>query len=348
MATSVALVSELAQALEDRGFVLPTRPAAGARRRSRSPSGHTAQMGRLTAPILALLLLLVTPLVAHAGALASGDPDYAERGPHEVEAHVLEVSRPGASEGFEARLFVPLPADGSEGAGASPLYAFGHGYLAPTELYRSTLEHLASWGITVVAPRSGDELIPSHEAFAADLVHALDHVSAVASVDDWRGLPVDGTARSVGGHSMGGGAAVLAAVLDPGIRTVATLSTADTRPSAVAAAAGVRAPMLLVAGSEDRITPVDRHQRPIFEAVAGPAQLRIIEGGSHCGYLDQADLIGLVCGRASLDEEEQRAEGRAALTAWLRAQLMDDATARGYVEADGPRLTIEARGAEAT
>ena len=51
--------------------------------------------------------------------------------------------------------------------------------------------------------------------------------------------------------------------------------------------------MLLVAASEDRITPVDGHQRPIFEAANGPTQLRIIEGGGHCGYLDQADLIGL-------------------------------------------------------
>ena len=147
---------------------------------------------------------------------------------------------------------------------------------------------------------------------------------------------------------MGGGAAVLAARLDPSIRTVATLSAADTRPSAVTAAEGVEAPMLLVAASEDRITPIDRHQRPIFEAAAGPAQLRVIEGGGHCGYLDQADLIGLVCGRASLSEEEQRAEGQAALSAWLRARLMDDAAARHYVEAGGPRLTIERRSEEAT
>ena len=65
-------------------------------------------------------------------------------------------------------------------------------------------------------------------------------------------------------------------------------------------------------------------------------------------HLDGADLIGLVCGRASLGEEEQRAEGRAALTAWLRAQLMGDAAARSHVQAGGPQLTIESRDMEGT
>ena len=301
-------------------------------------------MARITGPIVALLLLLAAPLAMQGATPAGGDPVYAGPGPYAVDIRDVVVARPGASEGFEARLFVPLPDDEAVGGEMSPIFAFGHGYLAQIEVYRSTLEHLASWGITVVAPRSGGGLLPSHEAFAADLVAALDHVGAAAAADDWHGLPVERTARSVGGHSMGGGAAVLAADLDPDIRTLATLSAADTRPSAVFAAGAVEAPMLLVAASEDRITPLDEHQRPIFEAAAGPAQLRIIEGGGHCGYLDRADLIGLVCGRASLGEEEQRAEGRAALAAWLRAQLMGDATARRYIQAAGPWLTIESKG----
>jgi pimeloyl-ACP methyl ester carboxylesterase len=301
-------------------------------------------MTRTTGLIVALLLLLAAPLAMLGATPAGGDPDYAAPGPYGVDVRDVHVARPGLSERFGARLFVPLP-DGEAGGGeTSPIFAFGHGFLAPVDVYSSTLEHLASWGITVVAPRSGGGLLASHDGFAADLVAALDHVATAASADDWHGLPVDGTARSVGGHSMGGGAAVLAASLDPGIRTLATLSAADTRPSAVLAAGAVEAPMLLVAASEDRITPLDAHQRPIFEAAAGPAQLRVIEGGGHCGYLDGADLIGLVCGRASLGEEEQRAEGRAALTAWLRAQLMGDPAARRYIQAAGPWLTIESKG----
>ena len=280
----------------------------------------------------------------------SAAPDYAERGPYEVAIREITVPRPRAPDGFDARLFVPLaPKPATAGlVERSAIYAFGHGYLSPIGPYQSTLEHLASWGITVVAPRSGAGLLPSHEAFGADLVAALDAVAAAAAADDWEGLPVDATARAVGGHSMGGGAAVLAAAMDPSIRTVATLSAADTRPSAVEAATTVEVPMLLVAASEDGITPVEDHQRPIFEAANGPTQLRVIEGGGHCGYLDQAGLIGLVCGRPTLDAETQRALGRAALTAWLRGEAMADAAAaeRAWQPEDAGGTTVEIRGRE--
>jgi dienelactone hydrolase len=279
-----------------------------------------------------------------------GTPDYSERGPYEVAVRDISVPRPGAAEAFEASLFVPLAPQTAEAEPVerSAMYAFGHGYLSPIEPYRSTLEHVASWGITVVAPRSGGGLLPSHEAFGADLLAALDAVAVAAAADDWDGLPVNVSARATGGHSMGGGAAVLAAAMDETITTVAALSAAETRPSAVEAAATVAVPMLLVGASEDRITPVDGHQRPIFEAANGPAQLRLIEGGGHCGYLDQADLIGLICGRQTLDQDAQRALGRAALTAWLRGELMHDAAAaeRAWQPDSAGGTSVEARGVE--
>ncbi len=290
--------------------------------------------------LTASITLLAAPVTMLGASEPSAPPDYSERGPYEVAVREISVPRPGEKEAFDARLYVPLPLENPR-AGLvkwSPVYAFGHGYLSPIEPYGSTLEHLASWGITVVAPRSGAGLLPDHEAFGADLVAALDAVAAAAAADDWEGVPVDVAARAVGGHSMGGGAAVLAAAMDPSIRTVATLSAADTRPSAVEAAKSVVVPMLLVGASEDSITPVDRHQRPMFEAASGPAQLRIIEGGGHCGYLDQADLIGLVCGRPTLDAAAQRALGRAALTAWLLGEATDGA-AGTVVETKGPEAS---------
>ena len=282
-----------------------------------------------TALLVGWVAALAWATMARAASSEASDRDLAARGPYEVETRDIRVPRGDGDDAFEARLFTPLaPGDGAPAADErSPVYAFGHGYLAPVGPYTSTLEHLASWGITVVAPRSGRALFPSHERFAADLLASLDAVAEAAAADDWAGLPVDPKARAVGGHSMGGGAAILAAASDPSVRTMATLTAADTRPSAVEAARELDVPLLLVAASEDAITPVEQHQRPMFEAAGGPAQLRIIEGGGHCGFLDQSDLIGLVCGRPSLDPDTQRAHGRATLTAWLRGQLMDDAEA---------------------
>ncbi|MHC4834329.1 MAG: alpha/beta hydrolase, partial [Planctomycetota bacterium] len=63
--------------------------------------------------------------------------------------------------------------------GPYPVFSFGHGFLTPVSRYDSTLDHLATHGFLVIASRSGGELFPSHAAFAADLVHCLDHVIAL-------------------------------------------------------------------------------------------------------------------------------------------------------------------------
>lgn len=313
--------------------------------------GRTAVRAGLALLVAALLGAWLT-VAGVVGAGAATDEEagaaYADRGPYDVATEEIEVQRAGSDETFGARLFVPLPPKGDRAADdeRSAVYAFGHGFLSPVEPYEGTLDHLASWGIAVVAPRSEGGPLPSHERFAGDLLAALDAVALMASADDWPGLPVDATARAVGGHSMGGGAAVLAAAMDPSVRTAATLAAADTRPSAIEAAAAVDVPLLLIAASEDRITPVHRHQRPMFEAAGGLAQLRVIEGGGHCGFLDQAGVIDLVCGRPSLDAETQRDVARAALAAWIRAEAMDDAAAAtaAWEPDPGGATSVEVRG----
>lgn len=276
-------------------------------------------------------------------------------GPYEVEVRDVVVSgRADGGADFDARLYIPLPlppGNASQAAEAavatgSPIVAFGHGYLAPVTSYEDTLSHLASWGITAIAPRSAGGLLPDHAEFAADLSAAAAWVAKVARPEqDWPGLPVDSEARGLSGHSMGGGAAVMATSRDPSVRTVATLSAADTRPSAIEAAAGIAVPALYVAGSEDAITPVEGHQQPMFEAtVDAPAQLRVIEGGSHCGFLDRPILPGIVCDRSSVEIEAQLALTRAALVAWLRTELVGDEATAGVAwpgpSAEGLRLEV--------
>lgn len=294
-----------------------------------------------------LLLALVGADGASVATDAAEPRDLATTGPHVVQAREVVVERSDQDGGdFEARLFVPLPRAGEGRRTVSPVVAFGHGFLTSVDRYEATLRHLASWGITTIAPRSHGGPLPDHAAFASDLAAAAEWVVSAARADGWPGLPVDGAARAVSGHSMGGGAAVLAAAADAGIATVATLAAADTRPSSIAAAAELRVPALFVAGSADTITPVDQHQRPMFAATTDvPAQLRVIAGGSHCGFLDEAVLVGLVCDEAGIDGDEQLALTREALVAWLRAELLGDdaATALAWPEADTGATTVESR-----
>jgi dienelactone hydrolase len=274
------------------------------------------------------IALAAVVLLAVAPAAARDRDTLAARGPYPTEMAEVSVPRPAEGGSFEARLHYPVPGSaGDDGGEPAPIVAFGHGYQTSVELYAETLDHLASWGIVVIAPRSGGELFPSHEAFADDLRIALDWVAAEAAEGgDWPTGPVDPAARGVAGHSMGGGAAVLAAADDPTIRAVATLAAAETDPSAIEAASRLAVPSLFVAAGEDAITPVDEHQRPMFEATkSGRAELRTIVGGSHCGFLDSETLLlRLVCDEAAIDRDDQLATTRAVLTAWLLHELTAD------------------------
>jgi dienelactone hydrolase len=268
--------------------------------------------------------------VAPAGRSLPGVPmDLADAGPYEVATLEVEVPRTRGGEGsFGARVFVPLPPGDPATASAIPALAFGHGYLADVAWYESTLVHLASWGVGVIAPRSAGGPFPDHAAFADDLLSALDWVVAEADGGTaWPGGPVDAGALGLSGHSMGGGAAVLAAARAPDIRAIATLAAAETNPSAIAAIGKVTAPALFISAGDDAITPIDEHQRPLFEAKAhGRAQLRTIVGASHCGFLDRETIVlDLICDEASIDPEEQRRVTREVLTAWLRHELAGDA-----------------------
>ncbi|HYG67884.1 MAG TPA: alpha/beta fold hydrolase, partial [Anaeromyxobacteraceae bacterium] len=60
-----------------------------------------------------------------------------------------------------------------------------------------------------------------------------------------------------------------------------------TDVSAVASAAQVRVPVLVVHGADDRETPPS-HSRRVFEALAGPKRLRIVEGAGHNDALGKA------------------------------------------------------------
>jgi pimeloyl-ACP methyl ester carboxylesterase len=299
--------------------------------------------------VVALVAGTLLAGLAPAGTMGAGTADYAAPGPYDVEAREVVVERPAEDGGdFQARLLVPLPRAGAEVV--SPVVVFGHGYLTPVDDYESSLRHLASWGLTTIAPRSQGGLLPDHADYARDLADAAGWVVDVAEAEGWPGLPVDPELRAVGGHSMGGGAAVLAAAADPRFDAVATLAAAETRPSAIEAAATLTMPTLFVAGSLDTFTPVDEHQRPMFEtASAAPSQLRVIEGGSHCGFLDQPLRVGFICAAANIELEDPLALTRAALVAWLRYELRAAAEAESVAWPDGAvdGLEVESRQAPA-
>src|SRR5699024_6185860 len=123
-----------------------------------------------------------------------------------------------------------------------PAVVFGHGWMQPPGRYRDLLRHLASWGIVAAAPATHRGPLPSHRLYAADLHNTAEIITRVRLGQD--GVSLDPDRLGVAGHSVGGGAAVLAAAgdADPRFRAVATVTPAQTMPAADDAARRITTP----------------------------------------------------------------------------------------------------------
>lgn len=169
---------------------------------------------------------------------------------------------------------------------AFPAVVFGHGFTISHTAYRFLSDGLVPAGYVVAFPSTEGGLSPSHARFAADLAFV-----ARALAGDTLLAPALGNGRAIGGHSMGGGAAVLAVSGNREVQALFALAPAETNPSAAAAAAGVSVPTQFVLGSRDCVTPRDRHAQPIYDRLGTPSGLKFIDeiaGGSHCQFSNGA------------------------------------------------------------
>jgi dienelactone hydrolase len=240
-------------------------------------------------------------------------------GPHEVLRGDLALA------GLPGVVFTP-----ATGLGL-PAVAFGHGWLQPPGRYRDLLHHLASWGIVAAAPATHRGPLPSHRLLAADLRATLHLVSGVRLGPG--GISVDPGKLGVAGHSIGGGAAVLAATSDgvPEIRAVATVAAAQTLPSASAAAGMVGVPGLHLAADEDLVAPARGNAEAIARAWSGPVQLRTLPNSSHLAVTEGAHWS-----QALLHGKPRRATQRvvrALFTAFFRIELAGEGTYQPLLDA---------------
>ena len=291
----------------------------------------------LVLTISAALFWLTAAAVATTAAISTtavNQPsDFAAPGPHAVGSRAVTVAvAPGRS--YQATLYYPAVAPGGANAPLDPSAApypaisFGHGFLQSVASYASTLEHLASWGFIVIAPSSESGLFPNHSQFADDLRDCLTWLTwENENPDSFLYGGVDTAHFGVSGHSMGGGASLLAASRDERILTVANLAAAETNPSAIAATALITRPVQLIAGSEDSIVPPATSQALLYAAANPPRQAPLIVGGWHCGFQDSSFIFG--CDNGSLPRAEQLAVTRRLLTTWFLLYLQGD-EARWY------------------
>lgn len=287
-------------------------------------------------PTLLVSLSLLAVIVAPASRA-----DLSQPGEFFAGRSTVTVTRANGST-FSAILFYPATAQGPgaafDPAGAPyPAVSFGHGFLQGVAQYQSTLEHLATRGYLVIASESESGLSPNHANFASDLSRCLTWLEEQnADAQSFLFGAVDTGAFGMSGHSMGGGASILATAQDARVRALANLAAANTNPSAVSAIASVTVPSRLIAGDRDTITPVKQHGQLMYNNATTPKQLPLIVGGFHCGFTDSTFLF---CDSGTISRAEQLAITRRLLTEFFDLHLKGDQTR--WVSVWGPGATSQ-------
>ena len=178
--------------------------------------------------------------------------------------------------------------------GQFPVIVFGHGFVMAWDAYENLWEEFVPEGYIMVFPRTEGNLASTdHQEFGWDLqflVTELQNEGALVSSDIYNAVASE---TALMGHSMGGGAAFLAADSlctngNLNLKTLVGLAPAESSTngvSSIASAANVTVPSLILSGVQDGVTPPNDHHGPMYNALASTCKtiLNII-GGAHCYF----------------------------------------------------------------
>lgn len=170
--------------------------------------------------------------------------------------------------------------------GTFPIIVFGHGYSMGVDSYTNFSDFLVPDGYILVLPSTETGLSPDHEEFGFDLKFINSEIKSEATTNSSFFLYNHFNGHiALSGHSMGCGASFSAAAGNTNITTVFNFAAAETNPSAVAAAANISVPVIVVQGENDGVAPPASHQMLMYNALTNSCHYNInILGGGHCYF----------------------------------------------------------------
>jgi len=244
------------------------------------------------------LALSLAPLLASGAAAATADPS--APGPFTVGVTTLTLVASRLGRTFVTEVWYPATSAGRDTprrAGRFPLVIMVHGACGSRLNYQYLTTDLAAHGFTVAAPDIPGFTQSTCDAGHADPGEVADAPEDMAFISSTFRSP-DGPAAAFApdvrrsrtglvGHSLGGYDVVLAAASNPAYAAVVTLAPAvgAVNGATLAAAHGRRA-VLVMGGSADTLISFQNLTLPFFEALASPAFLVRIAGGTHDGFTD--------------------------------------------------------------
>lgn len=178
--------------------------------------------------------------------------------------------------------------------GSFPVIIFGHGFVMSWDAYQNLWEEFVPRGYIMLFPRTEGSIFGTdHQKFGWDLqflVTEMQNEGADASSMFYNAVAPQ---TALMGHSMGGGAAFLAAdsLCSNGNTTLKTLiglapaESTSNGVSSISSAANVTVPSLILSGTQDGVTPPTEHHIPMYNALNSSCKTIInIIGGAHCYF----------------------------------------------------------------
>lgn len=196
----------------------------------------------------------------------------------------------GAGRQIQTEIYYPAATAGDNVAlvaGQFPVITFGHGFAMSWDAYSNIWQRYAAKGYILAFPRTEGGLIPSpsHGDFGTDLRQVAEKMLALNTNASSIFNGKVAQKALIMGHSMGGGATMLAAANNANIVGIVGLAPAETDPAATLAAPNVIVPALIFSGTADGVTPAAEHHTPIYNGLASSCKNFInITGGGHCYY----------------------------------------------------------------
>lgn len=169
--------------------------------------------------------------------------------------------------------------------GQFPLIVFGHGFVMTWDSYSWLWDSLVVKGYILAFPRTEGSMSPSHSSFGLDLRFLNDYIKSQNTISSSFFFGKLNMKSSIMGHSMGGGSSFLAASNNTNLTTLINFAAAETNPSAIAAAANVSVPALVIYGVNDGVCPPAEDQIPMYNALSSSCKTLVgIIGGGHCYF----------------------------------------------------------------
>jgi dienelactone hydrolase len=196
----------------------------------------------------------------------------------------------GPGRQIQTEIYYPATTAGENAAvadGQWPVIVFGHGFAMNWDAYSNIWSALVPYGYIMAFPRTESGLFPSpsHGDFGQDIALIAQKLAEAGQNSTGIFYSKISAFTCAMGHSMGGGAALLAASQSTQFDCYLGLAPAETNPSAIAAAANLQIPSLILSGSSDGVTPPSQHHLPIYNAIAHECKsFANLIGGGHCYF----------------------------------------------------------------